>query len=118
MAEIAYIILLLAAVIGFAHVIGIIQRKIIFGGKDLHLVSVMPLSGHIEDVELIVRGLISRQRWNHRRTCTTIVLVDAGMDEETREICERISKDRSGVLVCDNCQVGNLIERGMGCNVS
>ena len=83
---IAYAVLLFAAVIGFVHLFGALERRLLFRKRKSSVISVIPLSGHVEEMELLVRDLLSSQRWN-RAQQDAIVLVDVGLDVETRNIC-------------------------------
>lgn len=112
--SIAYAILLFAAIIGFVHIFGLLEHRLLFRDRGTSVISLVPLNGHIEEVEILVRDLISSQHWNHKEQ-GTIVLVDIGLDEETRDICEKISKDHSGIIVCDNCELKNLLQISIGC---
>lgn len=112
---IAYAVLLFAAVIGFVHLFGALERRLLFRKRKSSVISVIPLSGHVEEMELLVRDLLSSQRWN-RAQQDAIVLVDVGLDVETRNICEKITKDHSGIVLCDDCQLKNLLQRSICCN--
>ncbi len=111
---IAYALLLLAAVIGFVHIFGVIERKLIFRKGKPSIISVIPLKGHIEEIEAMIRDTLSYRRVRGTNM-DAIVLVDTGLDAETRDICEKISKDYSGVVLCDDCQLKNLLQRSIGC---
>lgn len=51
---------------------------------------VLPLSGHMESVELQVRGLVSSSRGIRG---AVVLLADFGADAETAEIAQRLCRD-------------------------
>lgn len=111
---IAYTVLLFAAAVGFVHLFGVLENKLLFRKRKTSVISVIPLSGRVEEIELLVRDLLSLKHRNQLKQ-DAIVLVDVGMDDETRDICEKMSKDNSGIVVCDDCQLENLLQRSIGC---
>lgn len=52
---------------------------------------IIPIGGHREDVEFILREAVSKIRWKNKNH--EIICVDKGMDEETQKICKLMSKD-------------------------
>ena len=109
MLTILYAVIAVAAVIGFAEVIGWIQQKIIYGRNKFETVSVVPFTGHVENAELIVRDALNSLRWNNRRSPNTLIIIDAGMDSETRCICDILSEDLDGVAVCPQEDAGGVL---------
>lgn len=55
----------------------------------------LPLCGHCEDVEYLVRAAAARRRWNAEEAADVMV-VDAGADEETRMLAQRVCDEVSG----------------------
>lgn len=55
-------------------------------------VAMLPLKGHVEDVEGQIRQL--KDCWS-----SSILILDLGMDSETREICYRMESDFSEIAV-------------------
>lgn len=107
---ITYTILLLAAVVGFAHILSMLEQKLLHSKHQAHTITVVPLSGHVEEMELLIRELRTGRR---RKENTNLLLVDAGMDEETRSICEKLCGEYVDLIMCDQCQVGNLLQRSI-----
>lgn len=54
--------------------------------------AMLPLKGHVEDVEGQIREL--KDCWS-----SNILILDMGMDSETREICYRLESDFSEIAV-------------------
>lgn len=96
---IIYGIILVAAVIGLTEIVSWVERKIVFGKQRLNIISVVPLSGKIENVELVVRNAVSNVRWNKAAKDARVILLDMGMDHETERICHMICSDINNVSV-------------------
>ncbi|MDE5852847.1 MAG: hypothetical protein K2G97_02255 [Oscillospiraceae bacterium] len=104
---ISYGILLLAAFIGFIHIFDVIEMWIIRSNQPVNSIVIVPLEGHIDEIEILAREFRSKYRKNDN---TSLLFVDVGMDKETRDICETFCGDYSDVLLCDDCQVYNLLK--------
>lgn len=63
----------------------------------------IPINGHKEDIEFIIRNIILELKKAHKIYTSKIIFVDCGMDKETRKICEILCK-RHGEII-------NLIEK-------
>ena len=70
------------------------------------LLVVLPLKGHVEDVELRVRGAVRLAGRVH----ATVLLADFRADGETREICTRLCREFDSVELID----GNAIAERAG----
>ena len=55
----------------------------------------VPVSGHREDAEYLVRSLSARRRWGGEGT--EVCLVDVGADRETRAVARRACEEVPGV---------------------
>ncbi|WP_069988193.1 hypothetical protein [Massilioclostridium coli] len=93
MSYILYTVILIAAVIGLVEIFGWIEQKIVFGKQKLNMVWILPLSGKIDNVELMVRNVINQARWNKNSKNSQIILLNMGMDVETEQICQMICQD-------------------------
>lgn len=110
METVFYIALLLAAVIGFAHIFEIFENWLLKPRKKVNTVTIVPLSGHIEDVEQIIRDLKSGDCLKRE---TQYLLADTGMDKETRDICETLCSKDLSVTFCESYQISDLLQRSM-----
>lgn len=83
----------LLALYGVTQLVGLVAERWWRPPKNTRAVVVLPLSGHVEDVEYRVRCLERQCRWG--KADIRLVVVDDGMDEETcllaRELCARLS---------------------------
>lgn len=109
MMYLCYGFILIAAVIGLTEIIGWVEHKIIFGRQSLHTVTLIPLKGKIDNVELIVRGIIKSMHWNKNSKQPQVVLLDQGMEEETRQICFYLCDDIDGVSLMKSSDLNHPI---------
>ncbi|MGN1043280.1 MAG: hypothetical protein ACI4PR_00550 [Acutalibacteraceae bacterium] len=63
----------------------------------------VPINGHKEDIEFIIRNIILELKKAHKIYTSKIIFIDCGMDKETRKICEIFCKNYSETI--------NLIEK-------
>ncbi len=110
MGAVAYGILLLAAVVGFAHILKLCEGFILRSNQPVSVITVAPLAGHIEDMELLAREL---RTGNNKRRQTRVLLVDTGMDAQTRAVCEKLSKDFDDLILCEDSRAGTLLDQGI-----
>ena len=68
---------------------------------------IVPISGHNEEAELLLRSAASRVKWMGD-TQQKVICLDCDMDEETRAICAAISKEYSFMEVCSITQFENM----------
>lgn len=111
MTEVIYVVIMVFAMVGFGYLFQLICCRL--SSKNCQIISLLPLSGHIDGLECKIRTLLWQQRMQKLEPNNILILVDHGLDIQTRDICEKIDKDFDNVIVCDDCQVGNLIERGL-----
>ena len=69
---------------------------------------VLFMSGHDENAELVLRSACERIRWIPDSR-VELVVVDCGMDEETKEICETICADLPEIHLCSQGEVGKIL---------
>ena len=60
---------------------------------------VIPMCGHVEDAEYLLRGAAESIRWEKHKRPRRFICVDGGMDRETKEICKK------------NCHVWKFADR-------
>lgn len=96
---IAGVILSFFAVVGIAET-GRCIKKYMLAAVGEKAAFVVTCSGHDEQIEYCVRSLVNQANDLRLGGDRLIIVVDAGMDDETREICERLENDIEGVTVC------------------
>lgn len=105
--------MLLLAVYGCAQAIRGAMLRLLAPPQKSNGVWLVPLSGHCEDVEYLVRSASAHRRWS---SGSEICLLDVGADNETRAIADRLCSEMDGVRLlcaeelpdfltqCQNCQ--------------
>ena len=86
------IVLLLLVLLGLVYIMRLIMMQLLSPEKESDFVILVPISGHREDAELILRSAAARVRWFGRRR-TVITVLDCGMDEETTQLCRRLCRE-------------------------
>lgn len=106
---IATAIIILTSIIGVTEIFRLIEHRILTGKERPQLVSVIPLKGHVEKAEYLLRGVANEALWeNHAHD--NIVVIDMGMDEETREICAMLAEELKCLTVCQKEELPTVIE--------
>lgn len=107
MLYLAAIPVVLLALWGFVDIIRLIERTFLSRrAKQINIV-IIPLTGHVENLEQIVRSAISEQTWSKTES-TEIILLDNGLDEETRKLC-RILCAEGSVALCNPHSVCSVL---------
>ncbi len=78
-------------IIGLVEVIRYAILKIMTVKDDSNELLVLPIYGHNEEAEFLLRSAATKLRWNDLNNEKLIVCLDCGMDEETKHICNTIS---------------------------
>lgn len=63
---------------------------------DSNAILLIPICGHNEEIEMILRNAISNAKWLSSMSNQKIVCLDLGMDAETKRICE---------IICEECEL-------------
>lgn len=87
------IILVLLAIIGLAEVARVIVLFFMRSKKDKDVILVVPISGHDEEAEIVLRHAAARVKWVSGGRFRKVVCLDCGMDEETKKICSLVCGD-------------------------
>ena len=61
---------------------------------------VVPLTGHVEDAEYLLRSAAQSFQWDRTRCPKRLLCVDGGMDQETKEICLHLQRELSFLEIC------------------
>lgn len=70
---------------------------------------VLPLGGHCDDVEYRIRSVVAQTRWTEEAP-GGILLLDTGMDEETRALAERICLEYPAVRLEKSAELEKMFE--------
>lgn len=110
--------IIIGTLLAFFVLVGISQtfshiRNFLLTQDDDHAAFVVALKGQDDQIEYFVRSLVSRAeelKFKHR---PEVVLVDMGMDEQTRKIVDTLSQDINGLEVCDSTELPKLLHAGL-----
>ena len=86
--------LIFTSLYGIISFIRLLVKRLFDKNKLVNAVFLLPLKGHEEEIEYILRGLCLRGS-------EKIVIVDFGMDRETREIVRQISEEDRKLSLLD-----------------
>ena len=100
------ILLALLAALGLTEVIRLLALKIAGAGRCGQIIMLVPLSGHQEDVEYVLRSAAQRLKWTDGKEGGQIYCLDYGMDKETLEICKIMAKEYAFMQVVTPDQLG------------
>lgn len=88
------------ALIGVVEVVRALLLVFFPPKKGINYLLVVPLFGHIEDVEYILRNAALRARLIGGAGYSSLIVLDCGLDTETRDICATVCKELGYSLVC------------------
>lgn len=113
MSEIILVVIIGAlAFVGIIGVISVLALSFYHVSGDTEEYIVLPVSGHMEDIEFRIRGTAVRRRRVSRHA--RIYLVNFGADAETAEIAKRMCREFEGLEWVEGTE---LTEKIMG-NIS
>ena len=90
-------LVLILALYGCAELIRWLVLRVMKPAADCGGILVIPISGHREDIEYIVQAAAVRRNWGRGMESRPILLLDAGMDSETRRLAETACAQVKGV---------------------
>ncbi len=118
MEAIFFTVMTIFSVIGIATVIQWLAGRFLSDAKNQHLISIIPCDGHREDVEYLVKNTYVRMTDQCRCKNCSIILVDCGMDTETRNICNMLVHDLDFVKICGRSEIGTFVQENFHCKSS
>ena len=86
------IILGIFAVVGLVELIRWVSLKVLSPDRKRPMVLAVPLYGHEEDVEFLVRAAAQRIKWN-AVGAVELYCVDCGMDLSSAHLCQVICRE-------------------------
>ncbi|HIZ19665.1 MAG TPA: hypothetical protein H9674_02270 [Firmicutes bacterium] len=104
------VLVLLLALYGCMELIRRAALRIMRPAEPCSGLLVLPLSGHCADAEYRIRAFAAQSRWMEELAGELLIL-DAGMDEETRLLAERICAEYPGVRLARTADLGEEIEK-------
>lgn len=110
MENVIFIILSVFIIYCLVQISVLLQQFLVKDAHSVRSLVVVALSGKMEDVEFVVRKYLLKYRVDRK---TQIVLVDMGLDDQTRNICERFCRTHSGIIFCSNSQLNSILEANL-----
>lgn len=84
------------AVLGFVDLIKIFLKRLMFQNKKVPIREIkIPIYGHCENIEFIIRKIIFKYTWIEEKSNLKITIVNNGADDETLKICESLAQKNS-----------------------
>ena len=94
------VLLLFLAFIGLIEIFHLVSLTLFKTKSNTDSLTVIPMHGHNEEAEYVLRNTISNVSWVKGSGTKRIICLDVGMDEETRQICDILSNEYDYVDVC------------------
>ena len=99
-------------IVGIAEICHSVKEHFLLPSEE-KIAFVITLRGHNERIEYLVRSLVFKGNELPTRSAPSILLIDDGMDEETRRICDILARELGCVKICKSCEVPVLIGEGV-----
>ena len=107
---ILYGIFLFIFTVGFVEILNITERWVVRSKRPPSSIIIIPLCGHMEEIEMLAREFKAKFRRNDR---ANLLLLDMGMDKETRDICEIFCADNRNFILCYYHQIDNILRKNV-----
>ena len=96
------------AIWGLVDLIRRLEQYLLSGKEKQYHIVVIPLKGHVENLEYIVRCAQAQNSWHNNTKESEIVLLDNGLDNESKAMCRALCKDES-VALCEQATAKDVI---------
>ncbi len=97
-------------VIGLIELIKILAIMFTDNKTDCRCDMVVPVYAHDENIELLLRSLISIIEWDDKQKIKRLICLDCGMDGETSSICSKVCEKYSFVHILTPEEYGKSME--------
>ena len=88
-----FVMVMLLALYGCVEIIRQLSLRILSPVKSIASVLVIPIAGHRTDMEYIVRSAATQRRFASPPVHYRVLLMDTGMDTETKAMAERVCRE-------------------------
>ena len=89
------------AIVGFTEVWNRAKERFLLPGGR-HVSFIISLKGHEERIEYTLRTLVFKMRGISDDPEPMVIVIDLGMDEETKKICEVLAEELGCVRICSS----------------
>lgn len=104
----AAIPIVVLAIWGIVDLIRRLEQYLLSGKEKQYHIVVIPLQGHVENLEYIVRCAASQNLWHNKAMDAEVVLLDQGLDNESKAMCRSLCRDDS-IILCDEYTAKDVI---------
>ncbi len=87
------ILMIFLSLVGIISIIRSIIFKIFSPKEDTSVIIISPVGKNSNNAEFILRSWGERLRWSRGSAQDKIICLDAGLDHNTRKICEAVAKE-------------------------
>lgn len=85
----------------------LLQQFLVSEAQSVRSFLVVALSGKMDDVEVVARKYMLKCKFDKQMQ---LVLVDVGLDDKARKICERFCQTHSEIIFCLNNQLSSILQ--------
>ncbi len=105
------VIIVFLCSLGVFYVINLLQNFIFNDSIDFKTyskVKIVPLSGHVENLEYLIRKHFAKNKRKKRLKHTELIFVNTGVDNETNEILKMMRKTYN-FTICEKNEIYDII---------
>lgn len=106
-----FIIYTLFAAIGLSEICKLLILKLFNAKGDNCMYMVVPIKGHNEKAEYILRSACSKIRWINALRGQKLICLNYDMDEETKKVCEKVAKQHNIIEIMDINQFNYMLSK-------
>ena len=104
-----FIIYTLFAAVGLSEICKLLIINLFNARGDNSMYMVVPIKGHNEKAEYILRSACSKIKWINALRGQKLICLNYNMDEETKKICEKVAKQHNIIEIMDINQFNLMI---------
>ena len=104
------VVLLVSLAIAFINLSGLFWKTI---RNSQSQTIIVPIGGHVDDIEVFIRSLINRTNNNKYRVVENIIIADMGVDSETKEICQKLQKQYDYIYLCEGREISEKLKENL-----
>ncbi|MDR1565364.1 MAG: hypothetical protein LBS74_10440 [Oscillospiraceae bacterium] len=101
-------VLIILVILGISQLLGLVSAWILTPRNAQKALTLIPVKGHVEDVELLIRSAVLRASWCSNRSMNVIAL-DCGTDAETADICRKLAEESPLIKFCSSEELEDYI---------
>lgn len=103
--------LLCLVLVGAVSLMHTVALKMMTPSHPQNLTLIMPVSTKDDELELALRSIRLRSQIYGERFCENVIILDCGMDAESRKICDAICTDTDSMTVCGCDELPEILRK-------